>query len=55
MQWTGVVAGIDLERLPDEAIERLAGGEHILSVLADMVQRGQQVAGLLGGSALAER
>jgi hypothetical protein len=35
-------------QLPDEAIERIARGEHIMSVLASMVPRaGEAVPGLL--------
>jgi hypothetical protein len=42
------LANLDLNQLPDEAIERIALGENIMSVLASMVPRaGESVPGLL--------
>jgi hypothetical protein len=44
----GALANLDLTQLPDEAIERIARGENIMSVLASMVPRaGEAVPGLL--------
>ncbi len=34
------LANLDLNQLPDELIERIARGEHILSVLASAAERG---------------
>jgi hypothetical protein len=36
----GALANLDLNQLPDELIERIAEGEHILSVLASAAERG---------------
>jgi hypothetical protein len=34
----GTLANIDIARLPDEAVARIAGGEHPYSVLASLAQ-----------------
>jgi hypothetical protein len=48
VQLHGALANLDLNQLPDEAVERIAWGEHIMSVLASMVPRaGEAVPGLL--------
>jgi hypothetical protein len=48
VEMRGALANLDLNSLPDEAIERIAGGENIMSVLASMVPRaGEAVPGLL--------
>jgi hypothetical protein len=48
VQFKGAMANLDLNQLPDEAIERIARGEHVMSVLASMVPRaGEAVPGLL--------
>ncbi len=48
VEMRGAIANLDLNQLPDEAIERIARGEHIMSVLASMVPRaGEAVPGLL--------
>jgi hypothetical protein len=48
VQLQGALANLDMNTLPDEAIERIARGEHIMSVLASMVPRaGEAVPGLL--------
>jgi hypothetical protein len=48
VQLQGALANLDLNQLPDEAIERIAKGEHIMSVLASMVPRaGEALPGLL--------
>jgi hypothetical protein len=39
VQFKGAMANLDLNQLPDEAIERIPRGEHIMSVLASMVPR----------------
>jgi hypothetical protein len=50
VEMRGALANLDLNQLPDEAIERIANGEHVISVLASMVPRaGQAVPGLLKG------
>jgi hypothetical protein len=42
------MANLDLNQLPDEAIERIARGENIMSVLASMIPRaGEAVPGLI--------
>ena len=47
VQMSGALANLDLNLLPDEAIERIANGEHVMSVLASMVPRaGESVPGL---------
>ncbi len=44
----GALGNLDLTRLPDEAIERIARGENVMSVLASMVPRaGEALPGLL--------
>jgi hypothetical protein len=48
VQVAGALANLDLNQLPDEAIERIARGENIMSVLASMVPRaGELLPGLL--------
>ncbi len=44
----GALANLDLNLLPDEAIDRIANGENVMSVLASMVPRaGEALPGLL--------
>jgi hypothetical protein len=44
----GALANLDLNLLPDEAIDRIANGENVMAVLASMVPRaGEAVPGLL--------
>jgi hypothetical protein len=51
VEMRGALANLDLNQLPDVAIERIARGEHVLSVLASMVPRaGEAVPGLLRSS-----
>jgi hypothetical protein len=48
VEMRGALANLDLNQLPDEAIDRIANGEHIMSVLASMVPRaGEAMPGLL--------
>jgi hypothetical protein len=48
VEMRGALANLDLNLLPDEAIDRIANGEHVMSVLASMVPRaGEHVPGLL--------
>jgi hypothetical protein len=48
VEMRGALANLDLNQFPDEAIERIARGENIMSVLASMVPRaGEAVPGLL--------
>jgi hypothetical protein len=48
VQMRGALANLDLNLLPDEAIDGIANGEHVMSVLASMVPRAAQaVPGLL--------
>jgi hypothetical protein len=48
VEMRGALANLDLNMLPDEAIERIARGEHIMSVLPSMVPRaGEALPGLL--------
>jgi hypothetical protein len=50
VEMRGALANLDLNQLPDEAIERIARGEHIMTVLASMGPRaGEGVPGLLKG------
>ncbi len=51
VQMRGALANLDMNLLPDEAIDRIANGEHVMSVLASMVPRaGEAVPGLLAPS-----
>jgi hypothetical protein len=44
----GALANLDMNLLPDEAIDRIANGEPAMAVLASMVPRaGEHVPGLL--------
>jgi hypothetical protein len=45
MEFRGSLANLDMSKLPDEAIARIAGGENIMSVLASLA--GRLPAGLL--------
>jgi hypothetical protein len=48
VQMRGALANLDLNQLPDEAIERIARGEPVMAVLASIVPRaGEAVPGLL--------
>jgi transposase-like protein len=48
VQMRGALANLDMNLLPDEAIDRIANGEHVMSVLASMVPRAAEaVPGLL--------
>ncbi len=48
VEMRGALANLDLNLLPDEAIDRIANGEHVMSVLASMVPRaGEALPGLL--------
>lgn len=46
LELKGTLANLDMDRLPDEAIHRLARGEHPLAVLASLASAAP--AGLLG-------
>lgn len=39
VEMRSLLANIDMDKLPQEAVERIAGGEHILAVLADLAER----------------
>jgi hypothetical protein len=48
VQMRGALANLDMNLLPDEAIDRIANGEPVMAVLASMVPRaGEQVPGLI--------
>jgi hypothetical protein len=48
VEMRGALANLDLNLLPDEAIDRIANGEPVMAVLASMVPRaGEAVPGLL--------
>jgi hypothetical protein len=48
VEMRGALANLDLNQLPDEAIERIARGENVMSVLASLVPRaGEALPGLL--------
>jgi hypothetical protein len=48
VEMRGALANLDLNLLPDEAIDRIANGEHVMSVLSSIVPRaGEAVPGLL--------
>jgi hypothetical protein len=47
VQVRGALANLDLNLLPDEAIDRIANGENVMAVLASMVPRAGEVPGLL--------
>ena len=40
VEFKGLLANLDMDRLPDEAIQRISQGENILGVLASMVREG---------------
>ncbi len=42
LEMRGALANLDLNLLPDEAIDRIANGEHVMSVLASMVPRASE-------------
>jgi hypothetical protein len=50
LEMKGALANLDMNLLPDEAIDRIANGEPVIAVLASMVPRaGEAVPGLLKG------
>jgi hypothetical protein len=40
VEMRGALANLDMNLLPDEAIDRIANGEPVMAVLASMVPRG---------------
>ena len=53
MEFKGTLAHLDLNRQPDHLLQRVANGEHIMSVLASVVPQREDgrvgVKGLLAG------